>query len=80
MVLINGGRLPEFNPLTESLAFTEKRNVKVKIVKPKPLKLGGVEYKFKAGETVEVSWAPAVYMVGTGMAVLAGGGLQPSEA
>ncbi|RLI14635.1 MAG: hypothetical protein DRO43_03480 [Candidatus Hecatellales archaeon] len=80
VVLIDGGRLPEFNPLTESLAFTEERNVKVKIVKPKPLKLGGVEYKFKAGETVEISWAPAVYMVGTGMAVLAGGGLQPSEA
>ncbi|MHC1586796.1 MAG: DNA primase small subunit domain-containing protein [Candidatus Hecatellaceae archaeon] len=65
-------RLPEFDPLVEAVAFKGGR-VKVKVVKPKPLKLGGEEYRFEAGELVELPRAVAIYMVGTGLAVLPGG-------
>lgn len=79
VVSIGVGKLPEFNPLTEALAFQETETVRVKIVKPKPLKLGGVEYRFKAGEAVKLSKSPAIYMLGTGVALLEGK-LQPPEA
>ena len=69
-------QLPEFNPLMEALAFKDGEKVKVRVVRAKPLKLGGVEYRFRPGELVEASKAQAVYMLGMGVGVLA----QPSEA
>lgn len=73
VVLVEPERLPDFNPLAETLALKGWGKVKLEVVRPKPLKLEGVEYRFKAGEVVEVPASHAAYMLGTGIAYLKGG-------
>ncbi|WP_309493576.1 DNA primase small subunit PriS [Candidatus Hecatella orcuttiae] len=67
---VDANSLPSFKPLTDSLVL-KGENVKIKILHSKPLTLGEKVYQLPAGESVKLPLAEAVFLVGTGKAVLA---------
>lgn len=67
---VDANDLPGFRPLVDSLAL-EGEDVRVKILDSKPFHMGGRAYHLPAGYIVKLPLAEAMFLLGTGKAVLA---------